>query len=490
MKLSKLLTNIDYKLIQGSTEIEVENICWDSRNIKKSSLFICVKGKNVDRHSFANDAIEKGAIALVIEHDIENIPKHVTVVKVNDSKSSMAVIANDFFDHPSEKFKLVGITGTNGKTSTSYFLTELLQSFDKNTGLIGTIENKIGDKKLDLEKKNPTTPDSLDLQSCFYKMVEGGVTHVVMEATSIGLVNHRVDECDFDIGIFTNLTQDHLDEHGTMENYRDAKIKLFKMCKKGLINIDDYYAEDFIKAAECEVFTYGIDRPADYRAEDVAYSLEGSTFTLNYHGQKKEVSIKVSGKFNVYNSLAAIAACHQLGFPLDTIIENISSIHTVSGRFQTIPNCKGYMVVVDYAHTPDGIENILNSARNITKKKVISVFGCGGDRDKTKRPIMGQIAGKLSDYCVLTSDNPRTEEPEGIIKDIEKGIKATACPYIIEADRKKAIFMALEKSRPGDIIVIAGKGHETYQIFKDKTIHFDDVEVVKEYLKLTSYVFK
>lgn len=482
MKLSTLLKKLDYEVIQGSEELEIKNISWDSRDVKENSLFICVKGKNIDRHDFAYKAVQSGAIALVVQHEVENIPSSVTIIKVSNSQSAMAVIASEFFSHPSEKLKLIGITGTNGKTSTSYFISEILESLGKNTGIIGTIENKIGNKTLNIEKKNPTTPDSLDLQYTFNEMVKNGVTHAVMEVTSIGLVNHRVDHCDFDIGVFTNLTQDHLDEHGTMENYRDAKIMLFKMCKKGIVNIDDAYAEDFIKGSTCEVSTYGIDNAADYKAEDIDYSLQGVKFNLKHNNVKVEINLKVPGKFSVYNALAAIASCHKLGFSLEAIAEAVKNIVTVRGRFETVPNKKGYMVVVDYAHTPDGLENILSSVRALTDKNVISVFGCGGDRDRTKRPIMGNIAGKLSNYCIITSDNPRTEEPERILKDIEEGIKDTACSYTLEVDRKKAIFLALEKAKAGDIIVIAGKGHETYQIFKDKTLHFDDVEVVREYL--------
>lgn len=483
MKIKELLNNIPYEIIQGSDENEIKNISWDSRQVEKQSLFICVKGKNVDRHDYALTAIEKGAVALVIQHGVENIPKDVTIIKVKDSQAAMAVIASQFYGHPSRKFNLIGITGTNGKTSVSYFISEILESLGKNVGIIGTIENKIGKQNLNVEKKNPTTPDSLDLQSSFSEMVKNSVTDVVMEVTSIGLDHHRVDESDFDIGVFTNLTQDHLDEHGTMENYRDAKIKLFKMCRQGLINIDDSYAEDFINAATCKVLTYGIHKEADYKAEDISYSLEGVSFTLNHHGEKKEIDLKIPGKFSVYNALAAIGSCHALGIPLDDIAKGISSIHTVRGRFETVPNSKGYMVVVDYAHTPDGLENILSSVKALTDKKVISVFGAGGDRDKTKRPIMGEIAGRLSHHCVITSDNPRTEDPEGILKDIEAGIKKTDCPYELVVDRKEAIHSALKTAEPGDIVVIAGKGHETYQIFKDKTIHFDDVEVAKEFLE-------
>ncbi len=483
MNIKELLRNVDYQILQGSDLEEVKNISWDSRNVGQDAVFICVKGKNVDRHDYALQAIEEGAIALIVEKEIKNIPRNIAVIKVKNSKAVMAVLASEFYGRPSTKFNLVGITGTNGKTSTSFFISEILETLGRKVGIIGTIENKLGNKTLNVEKKNPTTPDSIELQSSFNEMLRNGVTDVVIEATSIGLVEHRVDECEFDIGVFTNLTQDHLDEHGTMENYRDAKILLFKMCKQGIINADDPYADDFIREATCKVHTYGIDKEADYRAEDIEYSLNGVKFTLNYKGEKKEVNLKIPGRFSVYNALAAIASCHNLGFSMDDIIKGIAAIHTVRGRFETVPNNNGYMVVVDYAHTPDGLENILSSVRILTKKKVIAVFGCGGDRDRTKRPIMGEIAGKLSDFAIITSDNPRTEDPDKIVLDIEEGIKRTNCPYKIIVDRREGIYAALEMAEKDDIIVIAGKGHETYQIFKNETIHFDDVEVVKEFLE-------
>ncbi len=484
MKIKDLLKNIDYNIIQGSDQEDIKNISWDSRNVGKDALFICVKGANVDRHDYALTAIEEGAIALIIEKEIGSIPKNIALIKVKDSKAVMATLASEFYEEPSKKFNLIGITGTNGKTSTSYFISEVLENLGRTVGLIGTIENKLGGKKLQTEKKNPTTPDSIELQSSFNEMVKNKVTDVVMEVTSIGLEEHRVDKSNFNIGVFTNLTQDHLDYHGTMENYRDAKLKLFNLCQKGLINIDDTYGKDFVKGASCEVFTYGINNDADYKAKDIHYSLKGVDFTLLHQGKEYRVSLKIPGRFTVYNALAAIGSCHLSGFPLEKIIQGVEAIHTVRGRFESVPNDKGYLVVVDYAHTPDGLENILSSVKELTEKRVISVFGCGGDRDRTKRPIMGEISGRLADYTIITSDNPRTEDPDSILRDVEEGIKATNSSYSLEVDRRKAIHNALDMAVEGDIIVIAGKGHETYQIFKDKTIHFDDVEVVKEYLEL------
>lgn len=483
MKLKELLTKIPYEIIQGSDEIEIPNISWDSKRVKANSLFICVRSKNVDRHNYASAAIDKGAAALIVDRSIESIPRHITVIKVENTRKAMAFIANTFYDEPSKGFNLIGITGTNGKTSVSFFIAKILEYLGRKAGIIGTIENCIGDKILKTEKINPTTPDSMELQASFAEMVKEGVTDALVEVTSTALDKHRVDNCDFDIGIFTNLSQDHLDEHGTMENYKKAKMKLFKMCRLGIINADDEVYDDIKKNASCDVITYGIESPADFMAKNIKYSENGITFTLNFCGSNKNVQLNTLGKFNVYNSLASIAACYFLGIPIDVILDALSNITGVRGRFESVPNTKGYSIIVDYAHSPDSLKNILTSVRELTEKKVIVVFGCGGNRDKTKRPIMGEISGKFSDFCIITSDNPRKENPNTIIEDIEKGMKKTQCSYEKIPDRKMAIFAALTKSQAGDIVIIAGKGHENYQILGEKIIHFDDVEVVKEYFQ-------
>jgi UDP-N-acetylmuramoyl-L-alanyl-D-glutamate--2,6-diaminopimelate ligase len=315
-------------------------------------------------------------------------------------------------------------------------------------------------------------------------MLDEGVTDVAMEVTSAALVNNRVDRCDIDIGVFTNLTPDHLDEHGTMENYKNAKLRLFRMCRYGVVNADDPIYKDIRSSSACDLLmTFGIDKSADFRAENIHYSTNGVNFTLNFNGIRKDVRFKVPGRFSVYNILAAIGACYLSGLTIDQIIRGVGCIEGVKGRFESVPNNKGCLIIIDYAHTPDGLLNILSSVREFAGKKVITVFGCGGDRDKTKRPVMGEIAGRLADFCVLTSDNPRTEDPAGIIADIENGMQKTGCPYMKVVNRKEAIFRALKAAEPQDVVVIAGKGHETYQIFENKTIHFDDSEVVKEYFK-------
>lgn len=487
MKMKDLLNEIPYEVVQGTDEINIQNISWDSRRLKPNSLFICVKNKNVDRHNYAHDAIESGATTLLIEHKIENIPSRITVIKVENTKLAMAIIANRFYDEPSKKFNLIGITGTNGKTTVTFFITKILECIGRKVGIISTIENSIGNKTLETVKLNPTTPDAIELQSSFAEMAENNVTDAVMEVTSLALEQNRTYMCDFDIGIFTNLTQDHLDEHGTMENYKKAKLKLFKVCRFGIINADDPVSQEIIQNATCDVITYGIDSTADFMAKDIVYSKEGVSFTLCFCDNNKKVHLNVPGKFNVYNALTAIASCYFLGLPLALIIDALTNINGVKGRFEVVPNNKGYLVIVDYAHTPDSLKNILTTFRketDLSQNKLIVVFGCGGERDKTKRPIMGEVAGTYSDYCIITCDNPRKEDPLNIIYEIEQGLKNTTCPYEKIEDRKAAIHTALKKANYKDVIVIAGKGHENYQILKDKVIHFDDVEVVKEYFSI------
>lgn len=481
MKLNELLKGLTYEIIQGSDNIEINNIGWDSRKVLSNSLFICVRNRNVDRHSYASAAIQNGAVALVIEHDIEEVPAKVTIIKVEDSKKAMASIANIYFGEPSKKFNLIGITGTNGKTSVTYFVSKVLENAGRLTGIIGTIENKVGDKELKTEKLNPTTPDSIELQASFKEISEAGGSDVVMEVTSSALDKGRVYECDFNIGAFTNLTQDHLEEHGTMENYKNAKLKLFKKCKKTLTNIDDPVSKEIIETASGEVFTYGIERAADFKAFDIVYGLNFIEFSLSFKSQIKNVKFNVPGKFSVYNALATIGICYLSGLELEEIIEGLKNITGVPGRIEKIANDKEILTIVDYAHSPDSLENIIKSMKDIARGKVITVFGCGGNRDTSKRPIMGEIAGKLSDFVVITSDNPRNENPAAIIDEIEQGILKTNCDYIKSENREEAIYTALGKANSGDVVIIAGKGHETYQILGDNIIHFDDREVARKY---------
>jgi UDP-N-acetylmuramoyl-L-alanyl-D-glutamate--2,6-diaminopimelate ligase len=483
MKLSVLLNGITYDIVRGNTDMEISDICWDSRRTSPGSIFICVRNKNADRHDFAAEAVKNVAAALIVAHDILELPKEITVVRVENSKHAMAEIASRFYGRPSEKFYLIGITGTNGKTSTAYFIEKILEYAGRRVGILSTVENRIDGKKLKIEKLNPTTPDAIELQSSFYEMVRNGVDDVVMEVTSAALDRERVYGCDFNTGIFTNLTQDHLDDHGTMENYKNAKIKLFNMCKNGVINVDDPVCSEITGNSSCKIITYGIDNKADIKAQNIKYFPNGTSFDIDLCGIVKEVFIKVPGRFNVYNVLAACGACILSGMTFEEIISGTGTLQGVRGRFELVPNNKGIFVIIDYAHTPDSLEKILTAVRGISEGRVITVFGCGGDRDKTKRPVMGEIAGRLSDLCILTSDNPRSEEPAKIIMDTESGILKTACSYEKIENRREGIKRAIYSAEENDIIIIAGKGHETYQILKDKTIHFDDRETANEILK-------
>lgn len=477
MKLSEILKGLDYELLQGSADRDITKIEYDSRKAEKGSLFVCVTGFKTDGHIYAAKAAEAGAEALICERNVEGIDKSVTIIKVNNSREALSVISDNFYGHPASKMTMIGVTGTNGKTTTTYLIKSVLDHIGKTVGVVGTIENRIGNEKIHTDR---TTPEALELCELFDRMVKAGVTHTVMEVSSHSLDLHRVDFCKFKIGIFTNLTQDHLDYHKTMENYRAAKGKLFEMSENAVINIDDPAGEYMISRAKGRVLTFGIDNDADLKASDMHITANGVSYVLGYDGKKYNVDINIPGKFSIYNSLGSIGACVLMGIPMETIIAGLKENYGVPGRFQTIKSHRGFNAIVDYAHTPDGLENILKTAREFVKGRIITVFGCGGDRDRTKRPIMGEIGGRLSDICVITSDNPRTEDPELIIKDVEEGIKGTGCPYECICDRKEAILHAISIAKEGDVVVIAGKGHEDYQIFKDKTIHFDDAEVVRE----------
>ncbi|HCC07985.1 MAG TPA: UDP-N-acetylmuramoyl-L-alanyl-D-glutamate--2,6-diaminopimelate ligase [Clostridiales bacterium] len=478
MILKELLKDIEYELVQGNINIDIKSIEFDTRNIRENSLFTCMKRPDVDGHIYAQSAIDNGAVALLIEDELVNVPKNVTVIKVKNARAMTAYLSSALYEFPTRKFKLIGVTGTNGKTTTTFLIESILKNIGFKTGLIGTIEYHINDEVI--TSKN-TTPFAPELQKLFYKMNKNNVEYAVMEVSSHALELNRADFCDFDIGIFTNLTQDHLDFHMTFENYKNSKLKLFEMCKHGIINIDDNSADYFIKNATCDIITYGIDKSANIMGKDIEISLFGTNFTLIIGNTEKRIKLKTPGKFSVYNALGAIAACYKLGIDIDKIAEGIELSEGVPGRFQTFISNNGFSVIVDYAHTPDGLENVLKTIRQFAKAKVITVFGCGGDRDKTKRPIMAKIASEYSTYCILTSDNPRTEEPEKILDDVEVGISGTDVSYERIADRKEAIKRALDLACAGDVVLIAGKGHEDYQILNTGKIHFSDVEEVKNH---------
>lgn len=483
MRLLEILKNLKYTIIQGS-DTNIKHISIDSRNIRINTLFICIQGMNVDGHNFINAAISDGAVAIVIDKDIENLPMNATVIKVENSREALSYISANFYNNPVSRLNVVGVTGTNGKTSTTYFMESILREYNCKTGIIGTIDTRINDEPINIDFATSTTPDSIELQQILAYMVEKDVASVVMEVSSHALQLHKVDGFIFEVSIFTNLTQDHLDLHGNMEDYKKAKSKLFTMSKNSIINIDDPIGKFMVEQSRGKVLTYSIEKDSDIKAINIKYSNVGVKFDIKIDNTYHNFVIPIPGKFSVYNALGVIGASIALDIPIEVIKTALSKLKGVPGRIQSIKNNKNLTVIVDYAHTPDGLENILGAVRGFTKGNVITVFGCGGDRDKTKRPIMGEIAGKMSNFCVITSDNPRTENPSVILNEVEVGIKHTNTNYIKIVDRREAIKYAINMATPEDAVVIAGKGHENYQIFANKTIHFDDAEVAMEVLNV------
>lgn len=481
MKLSGLLNGLNHQLIKGNLDINIKNIVNDSRLVQEGSLFVCIDGFEVDGHKYIESAVQKGAQAILVGKNLE-IDSDVTVVRVENTRVALAHVASIYYNFPSENFDLVGITGTNGKTSTVFLINNILEEYKKKTGIIGTIENRIGNQVLETSR---TTPESIELQQLFSKMVDANVNAVLMEVSSHSLDLHRVDSCRFDIGVFTNLTLDHLDYHKTMENYRDAKLKLFHMCPVGVINIDDEVGKYILQKGACsEYITFGCEnKEAILNAVRMNIRITGTEFYLNIKGEEHLFEIQTPGKFSAYNALAAIGVCLKLGIPVPVIKKALKEKSKVKGRFETFSNQDEYYAVVDYAHTPDGLENVLDTILEVVEGRVITVFGCGGNRDKSKRPSMGKIAGLKSDYVMITSDNPRKEEPIAIINEVEIGILETKCPYEKEVDREVAIKKALAMAKKGDVVLIAGKGHEDYQTIGDQNIHFDDAEKVTEFFR-------
>lgn len=478
MKISCLLKNVEIINIHGKDR-EICELSYNTNTVVKNCLFFCIKGMKTDGHLFANKAVSDGAVALVVSENVD-IDGDVTIIKVSDTRKAMAQISSNFYGNPSDKMNITGITGTNGKTTSSFMLRSILNQMGKKTGLMGTIYNIFHDE---VEEAKRTTPESMDLQKMLSKMYYKGVEECIMEVSSHSLALDRVYGIKFKTGIFTNLTQDHLDFHINMENYFRAKMKLFQSCENAVINIDDEYGKRMLQELKCNIITYGIEEKGDLVAKNIIINREGTRFNLVYKNETYPINLHLPGKFNVYNALGCAAASITLGVPLSIIIRGLEELENVPGRSEKINSKRGFTVVIDYAHTPDGILNILKTAREYTSSRLITLFGCGGDRDKGKRPKMGEAAGSLSDFCIVTSDNPRSEEPMAIINDILPGVIKTDCDYVVIEDRKKAIEYALNMGEQGDVIVIAGKGHETYQVLKNETIHFDEREIVNELLK-------
>lgn len=482
MKLRELLRDVDTLSAKGNLDVEINGIVYDSRKTKRGNLFICVSGYTQDGHNYISDALQKGAAAFVVEKDV--IVPGAAVVKVESSRKAMPILASKFYGNPTQRLRLIGITGTNGKTTTTYLIKSIMEANKQKIGLLGTISTQIGDK---IFVSSRTTPEALDLQSLFKEMADNNVDYAVMEVSSHSLELGRVEGCNFKIGVFTNLTQDHLDFHKTIENYRNAKKKLFYMTNGiNIINIDDEHGRiiaDELKELETPLITYGIDNKADIMAKHIDITSKGVGFTIVTPEYEADLNIRIPGKFSVYNALAAASTAYAEGIDKDVIREGLGKVDNVPGRSEILKTETPYTVIVDYAHTPDGLQNILASVKQYAKGRVITLFGCGGDRDKEKRPIMGGVAGRMSDYCIITSDNPRSEEPMDIIRQTEAGIKPTDCDYICIENRRDAIKYALSMAKPDDIVLLAGKGHETYQVLRDRTIPFDERDIVEELLR-------
>ncbi|NLN22153.1 MAG: UDP-N-acetylmuramoyl-L-alanyl-D-glutamate--2,6-diaminopimelate ligase [Syntrophomonadaceae bacterium] len=487
MLLKDLLQGI--KILEGrGLEQIVEGVHYDSRQIKKGYIFVCVKGYRTDGHLYIDDALSRGAVGLVVERDVE-VPQGISLVRVEDSRLALAQLSANFFGHPSRLLTLIGVTGTNGKTTVTHLIEAVLRAGGKSTGIIGTIWNKIGDQKLTGVR---TTPESLDLQALLNRMVAADIAAVSMEVSSHALYLHRVVGCEFDVGVFTNLTQDHLDFHKDLDEYKAAKMLLFQGLGKGrtknrpcyaVVNIDDPVGKEIVKNTEVPVITYGVREEADVKAIDVQLTSRGTSFTAVCSKGRIPISLSLPGEFNVYNCLAALCVGLKEGVPLVLLSSALKEVKGVPGRFELVDEGQNFTVVVDYAHTPDGLENVLKTASSIKRGRLITVFGCGGDRDQGKRPLMGRLSGEISDYTVITSDNPRSEDPEKIVGQIVEGIKESKeAAYTVITDRYEAIRHALHWAREGDFVVIAGKGHETYQIIGDQVLPFDDHQVAREIL--------
>ena len=484
MRLHTLLEVLPFFSVQGEGNPAISNIANHHKKVKNGDLFICVTGLEVDSHSLAGVAESNGAAAILSERTLEaNVP----VIIVPDTKKAMAILADYFYKQPSHQLLMVGVTGTNGKTTTTQLIDHVFTQNGMKTGVIGTLHIKVGDE---LQVSHNTTPDSLTLQKTFKRFCDKGVSSAIMEVSSHALHQGRVHGCDYDIAVFTNLSQDHLDYHKSMDDYRNAKGLLFsqlgntyfkKSPKYAIINKDDESADYFIRVTAAHVFTYGLSPSADFRAKDIVLKATESLFTLVSPFGEQKVALKLAGQFNVYNALAAIATSSAAGIPIEDSVRSLERAQGVRGRFETISEGQPFSVIVDYAHTPDGLKNVLETIQTITQGKIIVVVGCGGDRDRIKRPIMAEIACDYGDYAIFTSDNPRTEDPGSILKDMEAGVVGKQYQLIV--DRKEAIKEAISLAEPEDVVLIAGKGHETYQIIGNNVYDFDDREVARHIIK-------
>ena len=484
MILKELLIGLNGLKARGSLDIDIKNVECNSKNIKEGDLFVAIKGFEENGHDFIDDAIKNGAVAIIIEEGCDlksfKVNKDTVVIMAKDTREALAIVSCNFYKNPSKKFKLIGITGTKGKTTTSYMIKEILEKAGKKVGLIGTLETLINGKKVKTNER--TTPESLELQRLFSKMVDEKVEIVIMEVSSQSLKLNRVTGCDFDIVVFTNFSEDHISkiEHPDMEDYLQSKLKLFKMCKVGIVNGDDVQGSKIPRLfPESSITTFGIDNFANVMARDVTVTNTYADFKVKLTDRNERVKVGIPGRFSVYNALASICVAKKFQVSPEIIKEALLEVK-VPGRSEMVDNKLGIPIMIDYAHTKESLESILQAVKIYTRGKVICVFGCGGNRDKAKRPIMGEISGRIADFTIITTDNARNEEPEEIAKEIEKGIKKTKGKYKVVLDRKEAIREAIKMASKIDIVVIAGKGHEMYQEIKDKKIPFDERKIVKE----------
>ncbi|NCU16191.1 UDP-N-acetylmuramoyl-L-alanyl-D-glutamate--2,6-diaminopimelate ligase [Pallidibacillus pasinlerensis] len=484
MELHTLVNVLPFaKIINDNGKIDIQSIEQDTRKVTNNTLFICIEGDKFDGHNFAHDAVKKGAVAVVANREIPDL--RVPTIIVRDTKRAMAMLADVFYGHPSQQLFLIGVTGTNGKTSVSHIVDHIFNEAGKQTGLIGTLYTKIGEQKLETVN---TTPDSITLQKTFQQMIQNGIDVVSMEVSSHALIQGRTWGCDYDVAVFTNLTQDHLDYHKTMDEYKKAKSLLFSQLgnqysesrpKFAVLNGDDPVSDEYSRMTAANVITYGIESPSDVQAKNIRFTANGTSFDLETPVGHTTVETNLIGKFNVYNVLSAIAVGIAANLPIDTIVNSLRSFQSVPGRFELVKAGQSFPVIVDYAHTPDSLENVLQTVKSLSKDaNIFCVVGCGGDRDRTKRPLMAQVACKYATNPIFTSDNPRTEDPKQILDDMVQGV--IGLQYEVIQDRKEAIYHAIQHANNGDIVVIAGKGHEDYQIIGETKYDFDDRIVAKE----------
>ena len=475
MKLQDLLKGVAVLESTAAPDTEINEVRYDSRAVRPGDLFVAIRGYATDGHQYIGKALEQGAAAIVCEE----APAGAPAVVVENARRALAEIAANRFGHPADSMVMLGVTGTNGKTTTTYLVKHMLEDAGHKVGLIGTNQNLIGDEVVETER---TTPESYELHALFARMRDAGCTHVIMEVSSHSLVLDRVHGIHFAVGAFTNLTQDHLDFHKTMEEYRRAKALLFTISDKGVINLDDPAAGAMLADAKCPCLTFSCEKDAaDLTAKNLKLHADGVEFVAATKGDLARVKLPIPGHFSAENALTALGIVLQLGMPLANAAKSLATATGVKGRVEVVPTDTDYTVLIDYAHSPDGVENVLRAVRGFARGRVVALFGCGGDRDRTKRPKMGKIAADLADFCIVTSDNPRTEDPKAIIDDILEGMKGTKTPMQVIVDRPEAIHWALAHAKKDDIIVLMGKGHETYQEVNHVKHHMDEREIVRDF---------